>query len=320
MSFCILCLHFNQHLVVNANPLFELLFCFFKRLLHALSTGMLKAVGGGGGSEGEGDLGSRIEVDLIWNNFLMWIQRILRNSKIPTRSRVIVVQSSGGIRLILGQNCDFPKITKIAKDLGEMMQIMWNLAQTFLKVCSKDLSTIFGFYLSSYGQFCPKTPNLTKKTLYLPLFDLKRRIFFLRSQKLIRMLDFGKFGYLKSSIFDFMAQKWPNCGHCLAPNGPDSRIWATITQERVGIFELRKKRWIHNKMFFQIRPTCIFWPRTTPPHPTPIGGMPTPYIPFISVKFISFLVRNSLLLISIFIKVLKRIFGCDKGLETYYLY
>ena len=61
-----------------------------------------------------------------------------------------------------------------------------------------------------------------RKTLFVTFVFLKRGIFFLRSQKLIRILDSGKFGYLKSSISDFMAQKWPNYCHFLTQNGPDS--------------------------------------------------------------------------------------------------
>ena len=40
--------------------------------------------------------------------------------------------------MFFGQNLDFPKITKIPKDLGKIMQIMSNLAQTIHRVVQKN--------------------------------------------------------------------------------------------------------------------------------------------------------------------------------------
>ena len=90
--------------------------------------------------------------------------------------------------MFFGQNLDFPKITKIPKGLGKIMQIMSNLAQTIHRVSSKDPSTIFlifWFFLEIMPFFSEKSRFFTKIAVFLYKMGQKSR----KNQNIKKMVD-----------------------------------------------------------------------------------------------------------------------------------
>ena len=100
------------------------------------------------------------------------------------------------------------------------------------------------------SQFCPKNIKFDKTAKCSPRFYLESEIFFFWSLNIIGILDFSKFGHLKSNISGFMAQKRPKNGHFGPKMGQIPNICGAITRERVGIFEFCKKHWIRGKKYF----------------------------------------------------------------------
>ena len=85
----------------------------------------------------------------------------------------------------LEKNCDFSQITKIAKDLGKIMQTWSNLVQTFLRMSSKDLSTIFWIFWF-FSSLCP---ILCKKMWFLVKNGIFHAKLHISRQKIKKMVD-----------------------------------------------------------------------------------------------------------------------------------